>query len=182
MKDIYIEQLLKSHILRNAIREAILSGEFSTGERFPSESELSAKYHISRGTIREAIVSLVQEGLLYRIQGKGTFVKKRTQEPLTIALMIPHLRMPGRNNGVSGYDITPCIVHAIENETKKHGARVFLYLSNDDLAMELTNIENLVEHKPDAAVILYTGNTDAGDRLETLVNAGIPFVLLYLAS
>jgi DNA-binding GntR family transcriptional regulator len=55
MKDIYIEQSLKSHILRNALREAISSGEFNTGDRFPSEIELSAKYHISRGTIREAI-------------------------------------------------------------------------------------------------------------------------------
>lgn len=43
------------------------------GERIPSEHQLCAIYKVSRPTIRQALDVLVQEGLLYRHAGRGTF-------------------------------------------------------------------------------------------------------------
>lgn len=43
------------------------------GERIPSEHQLCAIYQVSRPTIRQALDVLVQEGLLYRHAGRGTF-------------------------------------------------------------------------------------------------------------
>ncbi|WAH36360.1 GntR family transcriptional regulator [Alicyclobacillus dauci] len=43
-------------------------------ELFPSEHDLAAEFEVSRGTVKQAIVELVNEGYVYRIQGKGTFV------------------------------------------------------------------------------------------------------------
>ena len=40
----------------------------------PSENELSHIYGVSRTTVRNVITKLVQEGLLFRIPGKGTYV------------------------------------------------------------------------------------------------------------
>lgn len=48
----------------------LLKGE---GERIPSEHQLCAQYRVSRPTIRQALDVLVQEGLLYRHAGRGTF-------------------------------------------------------------------------------------------------------------
>ena len=42
----------------------------------PSERELMTTYHVSRATVRRAIESLVADGLLRRIRGKGTFVSR----------------------------------------------------------------------------------------------------------
>jgi len=53
----------------------IEDGHYSIGTRIPGEHDLSRQLNISRGTIREAIRELVDEGYLYTIHGRGTFVK-----------------------------------------------------------------------------------------------------------
>lgn len=58
-----IRRHLSVHIARSA-----------DGELFPTEQEIAAHFGVSRPTVRQAISSLVQEGLLSRTAGKGTFV------------------------------------------------------------------------------------------------------------
>ncbi|MEA2528813.1 MAG: GntR family transcriptional regulator, N-acetylglucosamine utilization regulator [Thermomicrobiales bacterium] len=60
--------------LKEIIRERIRSSEWSPGSLIPSERELCERYGISRMTARQSITELVNEGLLYREQGKGTYV------------------------------------------------------------------------------------------------------------
>ena len=60
--------------LREIIREMVRSGAWPPGELIPSERELSERYGISRMTVRQSVSELVKEGLLYREQGRGTFV------------------------------------------------------------------------------------------------------------
>ncbi len=58
--------------LKEILREQCASWE--PGQLIPSELELCQIYSVSRTTVRKALDHLTQEGLLYRIQGKGTFV------------------------------------------------------------------------------------------------------------
>ncbi len=60
--------------LKEIIREQVRSGAWRPGEPIPSERELCERYGISRMTARQSITELVNEGLLYREQGRGTFV------------------------------------------------------------------------------------------------------------
>lgn len=55
------------------IAEAIRREIRGEGERIPSEHQLCALFNVSRPTIRQALDILVQEGLLYRHAGRGTF-------------------------------------------------------------------------------------------------------------
>jgi GntR family transcriptional regulator len=60
--------------IRETLRDEITTGLLKRGERLPPEHELATKFSVSRMTIRESIEDLVDEGLLYRRHGVGTFV------------------------------------------------------------------------------------------------------------
>lgn len=56
------------------IKKNIDNGTWPRGSRLPSEPELSELFSVSRSTVRQAISTLVEEGLLLRKQGSGTYV------------------------------------------------------------------------------------------------------------
>ena len=60
--------------LKEAIQKKITEGVWKVGQCIDSERELSETYGVSRMTIRQALGELVQEGILIREKGKGTFV------------------------------------------------------------------------------------------------------------
>jgi GntR family transcriptional regulator len=64
------------HQLKERLKDSIDRGLWRQGDQIPSENQLMNEYSVSRNTAKKAIEELVQEGLLYRIQGKGTFVAK----------------------------------------------------------------------------------------------------------
>ncbi|HEX6544456.1 MAG TPA: GntR family transcriptional regulator [Ktedonobacterales bacterium] len=57
------------------MRRQIESGIWQAGQQIPSEKELCALYDVSRITIRQAISALVDEGLIVRERGRGSFVR-----------------------------------------------------------------------------------------------------------
>jgi GntR family transcriptional regulator len=59
-----------------ALRRRIEGGEWPVGHQIPTEPELMQRFGVSRGTLRQAIDALVREGLLKRMQGVGTFVRR----------------------------------------------------------------------------------------------------------
>lgn len=69
------DMLPKYYILKKALIEKIEKKQFNSNEKIPSERELIQMYGFSRITVRKAIDDLVNEGYLYRMHGKGTFVK-----------------------------------------------------------------------------------------------------------
>lgn len=62
--------------LKTLLVEAIKTGEYSVNSIIPTEKDLSEMFHISRTTVRQAITEMVQEGWLYRVKSKGTFVAR----------------------------------------------------------------------------------------------------------
>jgi len=60
--------------LKNLIIQKIESGEYPRDSKIPSEQELCEQYDISRPTVRQAISELTNNGYLYKVKGRGTFV------------------------------------------------------------------------------------------------------------
>ena len=71
MLDIPLYKKVEQHI-----RDNIENGNWVPGDLIPSESQMSESLNVSVGTVRKAIDLLEQEKLLYRHQGKGTYVSR----------------------------------------------------------------------------------------------------------
>jgi len=63
------------------IRLRIAGGEWPPHYRLKSEPELAREFGVSRGTLRRALTTLIEEGLLRQVRGRGTFVTSTTIEP-----------------------------------------------------------------------------------------------------
>ncbi len=61
------------HAVKETLRRQIVE-LYRPGDRISPEADLTAEFGVSQITVRRAIQDLVREGLLYRRQGKGTFV------------------------------------------------------------------------------------------------------------
>lgn len=66
--------------LYTILRKEIDRGTWKPGERMPSEAELITAYGVSRITVRQAFDLLVDDGLIYRRRGSGTFIAKTPVE------------------------------------------------------------------------------------------------------
>lgn len=62
--------------LRNAIDDQMLVAD----ELLPAERDMATEFSVSRITVRKALEGLVNEGLLTRRQGAGTFVSTRVEK------------------------------------------------------------------------------------------------------
>jgi GntR family transcriptional regulator len=80
-----------------ALRDRILQGEWAPGEIIPAESALAQSYGVALGTIRQALSLLVEDGVLQRRHGKGTFVTKGVDG----ASMMRFFRFRGVDDGNS---------------------------------------------------------------------------------
>lgn len=69
--------------IHDAIKKDIDDGIWAIGSRLPSERDLADHFAVSRMTLRQAITLLVEEGLLERRVGSGTYVAShRVQEKM----------------------------------------------------------------------------------------------------
>lgn len=81
MEERFIDQTLDAHAggllylqLESVLKQRMQGGDYAVGDRIPTEPELCEEFGVSRITVRRAIQDLVDEGLLKKIRGRGTFV------------------------------------------------------------------------------------------------------------
>ncbi len=87
--------------LKEVLRQQIRAGHLAPNTAIPSEPELVSRYHVSRATVRQALTELVNEGLIYRLHGKGTFVcEPRVQQTLSeLTSLTQDIRRRGKRPG-----------------------------------------------------------------------------------
>lgn len=110
--------------LLEILKEHIQNGEWKVGSQILTEDQLSGQYNVSKATVRLAVEELVSLGYLKKIQGKGTFVRRRKPDD-NIAMLINF-----GGNDICNY--SSCISRVIENKTLLPDENVIDYLDLSD--------------------------------------------------
>ena len=86
------------------LRKRISTGEYATGGKLPTESQMTTIFGVSRTVVREAIAALAADGLVQSRQGAGVFVVGNAASPfnaigaessnkISVALNVLEVRM-----------------------------------------------------------------------------------------
>lgn len=131
--------------IKNILREQILNEEFGIGAQLPTEADLCEKYDISRITAKRALDDLAVAGVIYRIQGKGTFVSEK--------LLITD-EVAGFSKSIRQYGLTPSsqILSIKTLETNDNLRKIFILPTDDTQGFTAIQRLLLVEDKPASVV------------------------------
>ncbi len=88
--------------VKNYIMKLIISGKYPADSKLPTEYQLMEELNVGRATVRAALAQLEQEGTIYKHQGVGTFVSKRSKlyglEPfMSLSFALKHLGLEENN-------------------------------------------------------------------------------------
>ncbi|MGA1847081.1 histidine utilization repressor [Deferribacter abyssi] len=86
--------------IKKFIVNMIHKGEWKPGFKIPSENVLSKLFGVSRMTVNRALRELTSEGVLFRLQGKGTFVAEEcnVSEMLEIKNIVDEIERLGKKH------------------------------------------------------------------------------------
>ena len=85
------ESTPKYRQIYDSLKDSIAGGQYRTGDRLPSESELVRTFSASRLTVNRALRELQLAGFIERRVGSGSYVSTTGAPGLTFGLLIPEL-------------------------------------------------------------------------------------------
>jgi GntR family transcriptional repressor for pyruvate dehydrogenase complex len=76
LKDVVLNRTKVTDQITDVLKQAILSGEYKPGDKFPREDEIAEKFKVSKVSVREALRNLEMEGLVEKRRGifGGNFI------------------------------------------------------------------------------------------------------------
>ncbi|AZN39704.1 GntR family transcriptional regulator [Paenibacillus albus] len=177
--------------IRTYIADQITQGNLKPGERLPSENELAEHFGVSRITVKGALSTLVEDGSVYRIQGKGSFVADgpQSKEPVLyppanasaslaalvkprkmklISLMIPSLK--------TAYMVH--LVQGVEKQAALGGYRVIVSLTHESVETECTLLAEADEFGVDGVIVYPIEGESYNEDILRMSLRGYPIVVI----
>lgn len=164
---------LKFQKLAGDLRRGILAGDWAPGSKLPTESQLATETGLSLTTVRRAFDELVQQGLVDRRQGAGSFVhatERRDQRiRRTVGVLVPTTQL-----------YYPRVLQGIEEALSNAGAGLQLSTYHYDEAEEHRDIQFLLDSGVDGLLVVPTllGVKDPQARVNSLMSLSAPVVLV----
>ena len=167
--------------IADKLREEIKAGAYDKSGKLPTEYELVTRFNVSRQTVRQAISSLKAEGVVYQIQGSGTFVSKEVPADRRVT------ESAFRNifvicTYISEY-IFPSIVRGIESTLNGTGYRLHIAATGNKVDLERKILNDVIKLQECDGIIVEgskTGFPNPNINLyRQIEEMGIPVVFLH---
>ncbi|QAY67036.1 GntR family transcriptional regulator [Paenibacillus protaetiae] len=165
--------------IRKYVNDQIQQLKWREGDRLPSENELAAQFGVSRITVKNALDSLVQEGIIYRIQGKGSFVSVSGGEPALYRKEEPASHpLVAYITPVLNNSFTALLLSGIEEELSQHGHKVVFSKSDGCLIKEKQLIQEALELGVRGILIFPADGEKYNEEIVQLSMSDFPIVLI----
>lgn len=163
----------KYEIAKNYILDLIKNKEKSAHDQIPSEAELMKELQVSSITIRRALSDLVDQGVIYRIRGKGTFVAEKTPKQRKSNLITFVL------SGNEKYDSSYMkIIQGMQAYLSQQNLKLVIEFIENDLDHEIEFMNRLIESDSEGALIYSSDPESIKDHLKAIQRQEFPVVLL----
>jgi DNA-binding LacI/PurR family transcriptional regulator len=158
-------------------RERILDGRLSVGTRLPTDDELADLYQISRDTVRQALALLANEGLIERVQGRGTFVIQPRSNGGAVTQ--PKQKQIGLVlNRTLRTHLTMNLLVGVEQAAKSHGYNVSFTYAEGEQDQQARDIARLQANQVLGMIIWAMGDTTHDASILQLQTDQFPLVLI----
>ena len=158
-------------------RERILDGRLLVGTRLPTDDELADLYQISRDTVRQALALLANEGLIERVQGRGTFViEPRSKSSPVIQLKQKQIGLV--LNRTLRTQLTMNLLVGVEQAAKSHGYNVSFTYAEGEQDQQARDIARLRANHVLGMIIWAMGDTTHDASIQQLQDDHFPVVLI----
>ncbi|MBW7571865.1 GntR family transcriptional regulator [Caproiciproducens faecalis] len=158
--------------LYNTITDRIKNGDYSVGDKLPTELDFANEYGCSRQTVRQALAKLESDKIIYKVQGSGSFISDSAlplKKTMRIAVITTY---------ISTY-IFPSILRGIETTSTSAGYSILLKATNNSIAKEHDILENISAHDVDGVIVEGTKTALPNPNLtfyRSLADSNIPLV------
>ena len=168
--------------IQDYYRDQILSGALRHRDRVPSEQEIMDEFRVSKITVKNAMIALADEGLVMRIQGKGTFVAGLS--PTAAADVQDHVDRanPGDLIGfiipTMKTKVIQKLVDHMELHAKEAGYQLILHITRESSAEESKAINQLSAMGVRGIIVFPTEDEKYNESLLRLSLDKFPFVFI----
>lgn len=162
-------------VIYDDIVKRIRNGEYKDNDQLPSENDLANSYHVSRITSKKVFEMLASDGLIERIQGKGSFIrlsaepngasKKRT---LKIGVVVDNITS----------EFSKPVFLAIEKMAEESDFYIIPRFSYGKRDLEEKAIQFLLGMEVDGIIVMSSHSEDISLVLLKMVLENIPLVLV----
>jgi len=173
--------------IREYLVENINAGTWDPEKPIPSENELSQQFKVSRITVKQALDSLVEEGLVYRVQGRGSYISGDLKgEPRLYSSTAPaaqeQARRPSRMIGFIAPRLNNMfmagMLGAIEGAATEAGYRLLFARSHDSQTTEDRVLEDFEALGTNGVIIYPVEGEYYNEAVLKLILKRYPLVLI----
>lgn len=180
--EVQIERIPLYKQIQQYFLDNIQEGRWKPDEKIPSENELSEQFNVSRITVKKALDDLVDSGIIYRIQGKGSFLSNnKSFEPIIyenksaaknknklVAVIMPRVEA----------SFNTSLLSQIEQTLTAQGYRIIFCQTRDSQRLEEQTIKDLLEIGVQGIIIYPVEGETYNEEVLRLSLEGFPLVLI----
>lgn len=175
MKKLALYKQIQEHIMQK-----IQSGQLRPADRIASEQELMDEFKVSKITVKNALTSLADEGVITRIQGKGSFVAadfkiNSATQPSSISESAP---LVGFIIPILKTSVIQNLVDYVEYYLKEAGYHMILRITRESAAEESLIISELTKVGVRGLIVFPTEDEKYNESLLRLSLDKFPFVFI----